>query len=332
MLSLPIDQWPEPAANPEWVGQAAAEQALLQSFSSGRLPHGWLITGPQGTGKATLAYRFARFLLADNSDKKNAINLYIPSSDPTFKKIAAGGHNDLKVIAAGSNEKKKTDTIGVEEIRALLPFMRLTAGQEGWRIVIIDGADEMNRNAQNALLKVLEEPGERSLIMLLAENAGALLPTIRSRCRLLNLQSASNLPEELFADLPDDDRAVLYFLCAGSLGNASRFVQENGGKHYYDAVTFFTDFTDPVAMHKLGDIYAKSSQTSWNWFAQAIKAILFARIKNQFVPGGGGILLISKQSLIQFYDDATQIFAEVDQFYLEKKQTLLSLAERLRAA
>ena len=327
---LPISQLPEPSANPDWIGQEKAEQALLQAFASGRLPHGWLITGAEGVGKATLAYRFARFLLSSHKSKL-AKNLYVPPTDPAFKKIAAGGHNDLKIIAAGDNEKKKTDTIGVEEIRALLPFMRLTAGQEGWRIVIIDGADQMNRNAQNALLKVLEEPGENSIIMLLAENTGALLPTIRSRCRLLPFENCDHLPENLFDDLPQEDRQILDFLCGGSLGMAARFIQEEGGKHFHDALTLLTDFSNPIGMHKLGDIYARAGNDSWSWLTRAVKAILFARIKNQSVPAASQLLPWPTQKLIQFFDDATQMFAEVEQFHLEKKQTILSLAEKLRA-
>lgn len=168
------------------VGHEEAEKTILQAIASGRLPHTWLITGIEGIGKATLAYRFAKFLLAAVAPKNG---LDVAPEHAAAKLVNAGSHPDMLIIERPFDEKKnriKKD-IPVEEVRKIAPFLQMTANQSQWRIVIIDGADSLNRNGQNAVLKILEEPPAHSLIMLLAESEAHLLPTIRSRARILHL-------------------------------------------------------------------------------------------------------------------------------------------------
>ncbi|WP_409433965.1 DNA polymerase III subunit delta' [Litorimonas sp. RW-G-Af-16] len=171
------------------IGHADAEARFIKARQSGRLHHAWLITGAPGIGKATLAYRIIRYMLGGESLLTNSLN--IPASDPVAQRIAALGHENFKLIRRPYDHKtKKIKTeIPVDEVRALSTFFQKTAGSDsGWRVCLIDRADELNRNSENAILKLLEEPPERTLFILLSSAPGQLLPTIRSRCMALELR------------------------------------------------------------------------------------------------------------------------------------------------
>ncbi|AQS87041.1 DNA polymerase III subunit delta' [Neoasaia chiangmaiensis NBRC 101099] len=172
-------------------GHDAAMAAFQDSRRSGRLHHAWLLHGPMGIGKATLAFHFARILL-------NGVD---PQS-PAGRRITAGTHADLMVIGRGMDERKGRlrSEIVADEVRPIQSFLRRTAAEGGWRVVIIDGAEFMNRHAANALLKLLEEPPPQAALFLVSAAPGALLPTLRSRCRALTCLPLSN----------DDMRQVLH--------------------------------------------------------------------------------------------------------------------------
>ena len=161
-------EFPDPRHNPDLLAHHAAEQVLLDAWNSGRLPHAWLIGGIPGIGKATLAFRFARFVLSNGEeatgglfgDPPPATSLYVAPSHPVFTRVASNGHADLLTIERPFDDKKgrlKTD-IPVDQVRRIAPFLHLTAAEGGWRVVIVDGADRLNTNGQNAILKILEEP------------------------------------------------------------------------------------------------------------------------------------------------------------------------------
>src|ERR1700743_1015344 len=147
---------PEPRANPILVGHPEAEATLLDAMRAGRMHHAWLITGPEGIGKATLAYRFARRLLAGMPDDGT---LALEATDPGFRRLAAQSHADLLTVERGFNERTKRmrTQIAVEDVRKINGFMALTPAEGGWRVVIVDGAEELNQASANALLKILEE-------------------------------------------------------------------------------------------------------------------------------------------------------------------------------
>src|SRR5476651_1086589 len=175
-------------------GHAEAEQALLESYQSGRIPHAWLIGGPPGIGKATLAYRLARFVLAHPDPTSPAVqkatSLAVDPENPAARRIAAQAQGDLLVLERTINEQtgKLYTVIRVDDVRRSVPFFGSTAGEGGWRIAIVDAVDELQREGANALLKVLEEPPPRALLLLVSHAPGRELPTIRSRCRRLLLR------------------------------------------------------------------------------------------------------------------------------------------------
>src|SRR5690242_2071146 len=177
-----------PRANPDCLGHESAERELRRLYEAGRLPHAVLLSGPRGIGKATLAFRFARFLLAQSADTFGQLNrdgLAIGPENSVFRRVASGGHADLLTIERAYDPRRRRlrSEIIVEDTREIAGFFRLTAAEEGWRIVIVDGAEEMNRNAANALLKILEEPPRHGLLLLVSHSPARLLPTVRSRCQ-----------------------------------------------------------------------------------------------------------------------------------------------------
>lgn len=176
----------------EFVGHKAAETRLLQAHQSGKLHHAWMISGPQGIGKATLAYRFAKFLLqVPQAEQAKAHNsLYIAPETQAFRQVAAGAHPGLLVIerAVDQRAKKLKTEIAVDDARKAQDFFGQTAGAGGWRVAIVDPADEFNAASANALLKLIEEPPKQSIFLLVCHQPGRILRTIRSRCLHLPLE------------------------------------------------------------------------------------------------------------------------------------------------
>jgi DNA polymerase III subunit delta' len=176
-------------------GHAEAERDFLESYRSRRFAHSWLISGPRGIGKATLAYRMARFLLANPDPQAPSVqaagSLEVDPAHPVARRIAAQAQGDLLVVERTINEKtgKLYQDIRVEDVRQTIGFFGSTAGEGGWRVAVVDSVDELNPSGANALLKILEEPPRRALLLLVSHAAGRVLPTIRSRCRVLALRA-----------------------------------------------------------------------------------------------------------------------------------------------
>jgi DNA polymerase-3 subunit delta' len=223
---------PAPRANPLLIGHDDAEATLREALRTARMHHAWLITGPEGIGKATLAYRFARRLLAGQSRDGS---LALEPGHPTFRRVAAASHADLLTIERAYDPKRKRmrTQIAVEDVRKINGFMALTPAEGGWRVVIVDGAEELNPASANALLKILEEPPPRAILLLVCSAPGRLLPTIRSRCRRLRLQPlADDAMKELMArylpELPAEERERLVTLAEGAPGRALMLAEDEG--------------------------------------------------------------------------------------------------------
>ena len=228
---------PHPRETETLFGQTGAEEEFLNAFNAGRLHHGWLLHGPRGVGKATLAWRIARFLLATPEPEGGEglfgaapppETLAIDPGHPVARRVLAGADPGLASIIRTVNEKtdKMRDEIVVDDIRRLNRFFGLTAADGGHRVVIVDAADDMNANAANALLKMLEEPPARSTILLVSHQPSRLLATIRSRCRGLRLSplNAKDMQEALGAtgvELPGN-AGHRNALASGSVGDALR--------------------------------------------------------------------------------------------------------------
>jgi DNA polymerase-3 subunit delta' len=250
------------------IGHAREERVLLDAYRSGRIHHGWILGGVKGSGKATLALRFARFVLAHPDPQSPAVqtatSLAVDPSLAVARRIATGAHVDLLHLKRPWDDKAKRfkTEIPVDEIRRTVGFFGSTAGEGGWRIAIVDPADELNASAANALLKILEEPPARALFLVIANHPGRLLPTIRSRCRMLMLPPLTM--DEVIAGMrtlqigeghADNVLMSAASLSAGSLRRAA-LLMELGGVEIWNAVQRLMDGLpriDLKAVHVLAD-------------------------------------------------------------------------------
>ena len=242
---------PHPRETLQLFGHQAAEAEFLSAFNTGRLHHGWMITGPRGLGKATLAWRMARFLLATAEGAEAGLfgaapapqSLEIDRDDPVARRIQALSEPRLFLLRRPFDDKaaRLRQEITVEEVRRMKSFFTLSAADGGRRVAIIDSVDEMNVSAANALLKLLEEPPEAVTLILISHQPFRLLPTIRSRCRELRLSPLG--PEDLAAALEQAGGAVepdaaqaLAELATGSVGEAFRLTNNAGLESYQQLI------------------------------------------------------------------------------------------------
>ncbi len=247
-----IEGAPHPRETGHLFGHQAAQAEFLASHLSGRAHHAWLITGPQGIGKATFAWKIARFLLATPPDDGGMFappppqTLDIPHDHPVARRLRALSEPGVFLLRRGLNDENKVpvQTILVKEVREMTKYFHLSLGDGGRRVCIIDSADDLNPNAANALLKLLEEPPARVTFLLLSHAPFRLLPTIRSRCRELRLTSLTpqDLSDALTAaggTLDPADRIPLAELAGGSVGEAFRLTNTDGLDLYAKLVTTF---------------------------------------------------------------------------------------------
>lgn len=250
-----------PRNNSYLLGQDEAQNVFLRAYQSGAMHHAWILGGIKGIGKATLAFRIARFLLnADDRNRDKYTSLNVAENTPVFQQVAGGSHPDLmvverdytdtdrkKIISAIKHGEamdeselaglKKSAFIRVDDVRKVSEFLAKTSFNDGWRVVIIDSADEMNKNAANALLKILEEPPARTVLLLISHNPGVLLPTIRSRCAKLPMHpltenEVASLLRRYRSDLSEPMIAKLAEMSGGSIGKAILYADIDAAKIY----------------------------------------------------------------------------------------------------
>lgn len=242
---------PHPRKTATLVGQDAAEAAFIDAWTGGRMHHAWLISGARGIGKATLAWRIARFLLATQKETDTGLFGDAPAAPTTLdidpdhlvaKRMLANSEPRLFLLRRAYEEKtnKFAADIRVDDARRLKSFFSLSAADGGHRVVIVDAADEMNTSAANALLKVLEEPPAQTTLLLISHQPSRLLPTIRSRCRTLRCMPLS--PDHITTALaaagvesPENPMAIAQ-LASGSVGEALRLITLDGLATYAQLV------------------------------------------------------------------------------------------------
>lgn len=327
-----------PRANPDLIGHAHAEKAILAAIASGRLPHAWLLLGPKGVGKTTLAFRFARYLLAHppgaaeegpglfGSDAPPALpsSLFVDPAGPVFRRTVSGGHADLLVLDE-SSATGRTSQIPVEAVRSLGPFLHQTAGEGGRRIVIIDALDEINSAGANALLKLLEEPPSGAVLILVAHSLARVLPTIRSRCRLLRL---GPLPEadvravlqQQAPDAPAGELAEAAALSLGSPGKALALL-DNDGLAIHQAVAAFWRRDRRVTPDALNALAQLSGQDAAH-FSHFTNAFAAALVRAAGEAGGG-------PEWDTLWMDTVHLCDRTEAVYLDRRQVALN---RLTAA
>jgi DNA polymerase-3 subunit delta' len=325
---------PEPRANPILLGHDQAEATLLEAFRTARMHHAWLITGAEGIGKATLAYRFARRLLAGAPAQDS---LALEPTNPVFRRVAAGSHADLLTIERVRNEKTgrmKLD-IAVDDVRRITGFMALTPAEGGWRVVVVDGAEDLNKNSANALLKVLEEPPPRAILLLVCAAPGRLLPTIRSRCRRLRLSPVADEPmnalmQTYLPDLSAEERGRLITMAEGSPGRAITLAEGEGLTIAAMVDKLLADLPSvpPARGYEIADALGRS-ETGFSTFMDLVRAGVAAAVRDS-VRGRADpeqerlVALRPLDAWGELWTGLTRLQDETERFALDKRQAIVA--------
>ena len=330
-----IEGFPHPRETTNFIGQNVALSRAARAIRGGKPPQGWLLSGPPGVGKATFAYRIARDLLTYGARDSGAEDLSVPANDPGAIQVASGSHPGLLVLKRGVNDKtgKLMNELPVDEVRRLVGFFGMTSGAGGWRVAIVDTADDMNTNAANALLKLLEEPPGRAMLILLANRPGQLLPTIRSRCQRLDLRplDETTVSEALKQYLPDaspQERLSLARLSGGTIGAALNLASGEGGELAAEADRLIESAAAPdiLALLVLGDRLWRVKDGLAR-FGDFLIDALGVRIRAK-ARASSGVPLERWTALLTRLEDS---FSRSRGLNLEPRQTILSAARDMAA-
>lgn len=352
MSDTQIDIIEAPRRTARLIGHAEAARAFLSAWTGGRMAHGWLIGGPPGIGKATFAWACARMALAEG----RGASLNDTGNERVLRQVAAGSHPGLRLVRRSINPESASTRlrgeIAVNDIRALQPFFHQTAPH--WRVAIVDAADEMSSSAANALLKLLEEPPSRALLLLVCHTPGRLLPTLRSRCRRLSLRPLSI--EDTLAvmrtqapDLPPDDARALARITGGSPGRALALHAAGGMALYRDLIGLLARYPafDGEALHALAERCGGSGEGEANfdaaaglladWLAGLVRVGAGGIDRGEAAPGETSLrtrLLEARpvEAWLAVWEKITAQFARADGLALDRKQAMLSAFFALAAA
>jgi DNA polymerase III subunit delta' len=333
---------PHPRLAPALIGHEAAEAELLEGYRSGRLAHAWLIGGPEGVGKATLAWRFARFILANPDSRAPGVlkarNLDVDPNHPAARQIAAMAHPDLGLLRRDwdAKVKKLRTKIIVDDVRGAVNVFHRFSSMGGWRICIVDCAEDLNANSANALLKMIEEPPARSLFLIVAHRPGQVLPTIRSRCRKLALARLS--PEQIaeavrtlgepWSEIASDEIAAAASQAQGSVREALKRLDPDARavRALIDEAIAQLPDADFRAIHKLADAVAGRGEGDafdtlmngvYDWLAQRLRE-----------PSSGQ----SPQAIGDLWDRIRAATREADALNLDRKLHVLSTFAEISTA
>jgi DNA polymerase-3 subunit delta' len=347
-----LDGAPHPRMTERVFGHAAAAVTFTNAFASGRMHHGWLITGPEGIGKATLAYAMARFVLSAASERTRDGPLSVTPDGVATRQVRALSHPGLLILRRPYDSKTKrfAASITIDEVRRLRTFLGHTAGEGQWRVVLVDTADGLNINAANALLKSLEEPPPQTLFLLLSSEPGRLLPTIRSRCRVLDLVPLGH---------EDLRRAVVQATAAGDIappgaqdwprletiagGSVRRalVLSSSGGLKLHETITASIErlpVVDWPAIHTLADELAgAAAEPKFLMFYDLLLRGLGHLVRARAAGAGEDLVLAQRliahpASLPRWADTVTALGTEFDTamaLNLDRKGLILATFQRL---
>ncbi len=324
-----------PQDNMRLFGHAEAEAFLAQSYRSGKGHHAMLIEGPEGIGKATLAFRFANHVLShpDPASAPETIGDPDPAS-AVSRQISGGASHNLLHLSRPVDDKtgKVKSTITVDEVRRAGKFFSQTSGTGNWRIVVIDPADDLNRSAANAILKILEEPPKRALFLVLSHAPGRLLPTIRSRCLPLKLAPLGNDALRMALEnlgVPAGQGSELLAAAKGSVSEALKLLNYGGGEiiEAYRQVLSADGPAARKAMHRLADaLSGKDSDTIFGFFLSHIGDDIIERARAAALQGSVG----TAERLARLHSETTERLTVSQAYNLDRKQTLITILGELK--
>ena len=333
-------------------GHHQAVQSVAQVAKSGRMPHGWLLTGPRGVGKASFAYLMARAILGNH----NLAGLATATLDETSHLIEIDAHSDLFTLRRKFNTKtdKFQNVIPVEDVRALREAFTFTTARGGWRVCIIDALDDMNHNGANALLKILEEPPPKSLLLIICHNSGMVLDTVRSRCQHLpfNELQADELAEllaNLYPTAKPDEREMAANLAQGSAGMAVRLMDADGLVIYRELIAVLSQLpqADNDAVHALAAHFTNQAKDKDRFllFAFLLQGWLYRLVRSK--SRGAAIMPIfaeegalatrfvrnlTLEALVGLWEKIGEDVAIVEEYNLDRKNRVISWLEMVGEA
>lgn len=340
---------PHPRTRVDLLGHEETEASLIERFTHGRLPHALLITGTEGIGKATLAYRFARFVLSEGDSKAEEslfgeaqTNLHMSPQHSIFKRVLAGSHAGLLTIEPVFDERKGEykKEIGVDEARKIAGFMSLTSAESAWRVVIVDSVDALNRNAANAILKILEEPPQQALLLLISHNPGSVLATIRSRCQALPLRPPEErhfhtIVSSIFPDVTQAQVRALRSLSNESPGIAIRLQSAEGLNIYNSMLEVLAARHAPLTViQRFSESVGNGSSAEWNVLSLLISTLLTRIVRT---AGGYAVEPLNDQEKevlqsaaaskpldywLKLWEKAGSLLADTPRVHLDAKQVI----------
>lgn len=329
-----IDGIPAPSANPALIGHTGVRSFLAKAYQSGHMHHALLLEGPQGVGKATLAFHLAGHMLKYPAEREAPAALAQPDHRVApYRQIASGTHLALLHITRPVDAKtgKFKTGITVDEIRRVTHFLNRTSHDGSWRIVIVDPADDMNRNAANALLKTLEEPPQRTLFILISHTSGRLLPTIRSRCQSIRLEPLA--PHDLLAalsaiQLDTTDAGSLTAHAQGSVRKAALLLAFGGLEisETVDAILGKPVLDVPKAHALATALSGRDAEIQYDLFLEDLLARLAGQAR--LAAEQGDVARASRWSSL--WSDMQNEAREAAAFNLDRKQTVLIFLERMQ--
>lgn len=333
-----------PRQQHQLFGHDAVLQQVLATFQSGRIPHAWLLTGPKGIGKATLAYRMARSILSNRMDC-----LEIDAEDPIARRIMLGSHADLLVVETAED----SSVINVEQAREVGQFLRLMPSESDYRVVIIDSVDDMNVNAANAILKLLEEPPKNTVLLLVSHAPGRLLPTIRSRCRQLALApldhtAFTQVMQQVAPEISQSELEQLALIADYSVGRAAQLHALEGVELYKTLLSILQAFPqfNTVSLHAFAEqVASKSNPELWPTATYLLQWFLLRLIRYQGNPTDISEAVAGEQQLMakcleqssldkwfEVWEKTAELVQQTDRLNLDKKQTMINLINSFKVA
>ncbi|HEV7320702.1 MAG TPA: DNA polymerase III subunit delta' [Ensifer sp.] len=327
-----------PVENNRLFGHEQAEAFLAQSYRSGKGHHAILIEGPEGIGKATLAFRFAHHILKHPEPTEAPDTLSDPDPGSAIgRQLASGASHNLLHLSRPIDEKtgRAKGAITVDEVRRAGKFFSQTSGTGNWRIVIIDPADDLNRNAANAILKILEEPPRRSLFLVLTHAPGKLLPTIRSRCLPLRLKPLDTGPlgqalAHLGFDLAGENAERILSAASGSVAEALKLINYGGLEiaATFEAILAGQGPAMRKDMHKLADaLSGRDSETIFDFFTALASDRIMREAREAAVAGD----IMRAERFARLSATVAERLTVSDAYNLDRKQTILSLLDDMKA-
>ncbi|GIL00619.1 MAG: DNA polymerase III subunit delta' [Alphaproteobacteria bacterium] len=345
-----LDGIPDPRENRRLMGHDATLDRLAGLYARGRLHHALLLSGPRGIGKATLACRFAGHLLRFPDASQAPASYVVPAAeDATEGRIASGSHpNLLHLRRPWDHERKRFKTVlSVDEVRRTITFFGTSAGDRGWRVCIVDTADDLHPSAANALLKVLEEPPPRTLFFVLAHSPRGLLATIRSRCQKMDIRplaqaqvSAALEALGVAGEIAANDRELVAALAEGSVRRAILLARADGIDLYRRFLTLAGNAARPdwSAIHRLAsEISATGQDDRYRLFLGLVHDVIARRLRGVPEPGAGpgpggaeGTSVLARW--VEVWEKTRHCAGLADAYNLDRKQVILNLFEAMREA